>query len=335
MRPLAAMIALLAACGDNLAGPVAVDEYPAAVREAVCRQLTRCGEIESFDTCLTTQIHLTVAFSASELAAMRAGKIAYSGATARACVDGIAGASCDTTSPTGRGLPDACQHINAGTLHDGDACTFGEECISRRCDVPDCGMACCAGGRCVGETPPARAGLGEPCASAGCVAGAFCDAAKRCTAHRAAGAACGMRAECQYGLDCLDGRCAAAPVIGQPCTSACRDLGTTCSSTTRTCVAVGLVGAPCSIGANPSDCAPQYVCDRTGHCSAGIALGQPCGAGDQCADDRAACDTPPDQLTGVCGLPKPDGSPCARDAVCDSLHCDPFTTRCAPDLVCI
>src|SRR5262249_40269135 len=95
MRALAAMIALLAACGDNLAGPVSVDDYPAAVREAVCRQLTRCGDVESFDTCMTTQIRLTIAFSASELAAMRTGKIAYSGASARVCVDGIAGASCD------------------------------------------------------------------------------------------------------------------------------------------------------------------------------------------------------------------------------------------------
>lgn len=335
MRALAAMIALLSACGDNLAGPVAADDYPAAVREAVCRLLTRCGDVEGFDTCMTTNLRLTIAFTASELAAIRAGTIVYSGATVRACVDGIAGASCDVTTPTGRSFPDACQAFLTGTQHDGDACAFDEECLSRSCVLPDCSMACCQG-KCHGETPPARAGLGESCASAGCVAGAFCDPQdQRCVAPGAAGGACGARAGCQYGLDCIDGRCAAPPVIGQPCTSACRDRGSTCSSTTHTCVAVGLVGAPCGIGANPSDCAPEYVCDRTGHCSAGIALGAPCGAGEQCADDRAACDTPPDQLTGVCGLPKPDGSPCARDAVCDSLHCDPFTTRCTPEPVCI
>jgi hypothetical protein len=77
------------------------------------------------------------------------------------------------------------------------------------------------------------------------------------------------------------------------------------------------------------------VCDRTGHCSAGIALGRPCGVGDQCADDRASCDAPPDQLTGVCGLPGADGALCGHDASCDSLYCDPFTTRCAPEPVCI
>ena len=102
MRFLAAILALLAACGDNLAGPIGVEDYPAAVREAVCHQLTRCGEIESFETCLTTQLHLTLAFTASQLAAIRADKILYSGAAARACVDGIAGASCDATSPSGR-----------------------------------------------------------------------------------------------------------------------------------------------------------------------------------------------------------------------------------------
>ena len=335
MRCLAAFLALLVACGDNLAGPVAVEDYPAAVREAVCRQLSRCGEIESFETCLTTQLHLTIAFTASELAAIRAGRVAYSGAAARACVDGIASASCDVTSPTGRGLPDACQAITAGAGRRGDVCALDDECISRRCAVPDCGMACCRGS-CTGEPPPAAGERGEPCTSAGCVAGAFCDPeAQRCAAVGAAGAACAVRAGCQYGLDCIDGRCAAPPVLGQPCTSACRDLGTTCSSVTHTCVAVGLVGAPCGIGAAPSDCAPQYVCDRTGHCSAGIALGAPCGVRDQCADDRAACDAPPDQLTGVCGLPKPDGATCARDAVCDSLHCDPLTTRCTPEPVCL
>jgi hypothetical protein len=336
MRSLAAMIALLAACGDNLAGPVAVEDYPATVREAVCRQLIRCGEIESFDTCMTTQLpFLHVAFTASELAAIRTGRILYSGAAARACVDGIAGASCDVTSLSGRGLPDACQAITAGAGRIGDACGFDEECVSQRCALPDCGMACCTGS-CTGEPPPARAAMGEPCTSAGCVAGAFCDpGSHRCAAVGGSGTACEVRAACQYGLDCIDGRCAVPPALGQPCTSACRDLGTTCSSANHTCVAVGLVGAPCSIGASPPDCAPEYLCDRTGHCSAGIALGQPCGVGDQCADDRAACDTPPGQLTGVCGLPKPDGSSCARDAVCDNLYCDPLTSHCAPEPVCL
>jgi hypothetical protein len=333
MRSLAAMIALLAACGDNLAGPVAVEDYPAAVHEAACRQLARCGDVESFDICLTTQIHLTVAFTASQLAAIRTGRARYSGAAARACVDGIAGASCDVTSPTGRGPPNACQAIVAGAGRFGDACALDDECVSRHCALRDCGMACCTGS-CTPEPPPAGAALGEPCTSAGCVAGAFCDPeSHRCAAFGTAGTACEVRAACQYGLDCIDGRCAAPPMLGQPCTSACRDLGTTCSSVTHTCVAVGLVGAPCGIGTE--DCAPEYVCDRTGHCSAGIALGQPCGVGDQCADDGAACDAPPGELTGVCGLPKPDGSTCARDSVCDSLHCDPLTSRCTPEPVCL
>jgi hypothetical protein len=333
MRSLAAMIALLAACGDNLAGPVAVEDYPAAVREAVCRQLTRCGEIESFETCLTTQLRLTVAFTASQLAAIRTGRILYSGAAARVCVDEIASASCDASSPSGRGLPDACQAITAGAGRIGDACGFDEECVSQRCALPDCGMACCTGS-CTGEAPPAPGVIGEPCTSAGCVVGAFCDPrAQRCAAVGAVGADCAVRAACKYGLDCIAGRCAVPPVLGQPCMSACRDLGTTCSSLTHTCVAVGLVGAPCGIGTE--DCAPEYVCDRTGHCSAGIALGQPCGVGDQCADDRAACDTPPGQVTGVCELPKPDASTCARDAVCDSLHCDPLTSRCTPEPICL
>lgn len=335
MRTLAAMIALLAGCGDNLAGPVAVDDYPAAVREALCRQAARCGEVESVEVCLAANVGLIIGFTASERAAIHAGKIFYDDAAAGACVDGIAGASCDLTSQTSRSSPEACQAIIAGALHDGEACTFGAECISQRCDVPDCGMACCAG-RCAGETPPVRGGPGQSCATTPCAAGAFCDSATQvCTALRAAGAACRTPDECQYGLDCAGGTCAAPPVLGQPCAFACRDQGTTCSSVTHTCVAVGLVGAACTIAANPSDCSPLYVCDRTGHCSEGIAPGQPCGIGDRCAGDRAFCNVPVGESSGTCALPGPDGSPCARNRACDSLYCDPFANRCAPEPVCI
>src|SRR4051812_16361523 len=131
MRALAAMLALLAACGDNLAGPVAVEDYPAAVREAVCRRLTRCGAVESFATCMTTQLGLTIAFTASELAAIRVGAIAYSGTAARACVDGIAGASWDATSSSGRAVPDACRAIIAGTGRAGERCALDEEWTAR------------------------------------------------------------------------------------------------------------------------------------------------------------------------------------------------------------
>jgi hypothetical protein len=335
MRHLAAILALLAGCGDNLAGPVAIADYPAAVREAVCEQLARCGEIESVATCLATNIGLTVAFEPSEVAAVDDGKIAYRGDLARSCVDALAGASCDVTSAAQRGIPAACQAILEGRLHDADACAFDGECSSHRCDVPGCGTACCAG-RCVGDAAPARAGLGAACGAAGCAAGLRCDpAAHQCAPLRPRGAACDAFADCDYGLLCAQHTCETPPGPGQPCSDGCRDAGWTCNSMSHTCVAVGLVGATCGIAASPSDCSPVYRCDRTSRCSAGIALGQPCGLGDTCAGLDAFCDTALDGGAGVCALPRSDGAPCTKDAGCTSLHCDPFTLRCATPAICL
>ena len=331
---LAALAASGAACGDNLAGPVAIEDYPAAVREARCRQLVRCSEIESVAACLATNIGITVAFEPSVLAAVDAGSIRYRGDQARHCVDALAGASCDITSADQRNLPAACNAILESPGLSGDACRLAEECRSHACDVPRCGMACCQGS-CRGVDPPARAGLGEPCGT-GCADGLRCDPeSHQCAALRPRGGACDGLADCDYGLLCAQHTCETPPGPGQPCSGGCRDAGWTCSSTSHTCVAVGLVGATCGITANPSDCSPVYRCDRTGRCSAGIALGQPCGLGDTCAGFGAFCDTAIDGSAGVCALPRSDGAPCTKDAGCTSLHCDPFTLRCATPAICL
>jgi hypothetical protein len=334
MRTLAAMIALLAACGDNLAGPIAIADFSVAVREAVCQRLVRCGEIESLEVCHATNIGLTIAFTASDLAAVDLGKVRYSGAAARSCIDGYASASCDRTSRSATTVPEACAAVLTGALPDGEACAFGQECRSLRCDVPRCNLACCTG-HCVGDTPPPPAQLGESCGQIACAADLRCNAAELCVSPHPRGAACAADDDCDYDLICDQHQCAIPPTLGQACTSACRDEGTTCSSASRTCVEVGLAGAPCSITSRSSDCSPVYFCDRSSHCSAGIALGQPCSLGDRCADVRASCNAQLDGTPGVCALPRPDGARCTRNAGCDSLYCDPFTLRCAPQPVCL
>src|ERR1041385_2206006 len=99
MRTLAAMIALLAGCGDNLRAPIPIDEhYAASVREAACHYLVRCGEAESVEVCLALNVGLLFRFTASERAAVDAGKIVYSAAAARRCVDAIESDECDLSS---------------------------------------------------------------------------------------------------------------------------------------------------------------------------------------------------------------------------------------------
>lgn len=331
MRNLAALLVLAACAG---ADPVSIDAYPAAVREATCRYLARCGDVESIAACQGLNLGLTVAFTASELSAIDMGKIVYDASNAGACIDALANRECDLTSQSSRFLPDVCRTIAVGAVHGGQACAFDEECISRTCVVPACFAACCQGA-CSGDDPPVRPRVGQSCAHVPCDAGSFCDETHSCVALKAVGMRCTGPAECQYGLGCTLGACEPLPELGEPCHDACRDAGTTCSPASQTCVRSGLAGAACTLSTVGTDCSPQYPCDVTGHCSGGIALGEACGEGDMCAGDGAVCDVPVGAAGGVCALPKPDGAACGRSAACDSFYCDPFTLVCAPEPVCL
>jgi hypothetical protein len=334
MRPLA-MIALLAACGDNLRPPIAIDDYAASVREAACGYFVRCGEAESLEACLALNIGPRAPFTASQRAAVDAGKIIYSAAAARRCIDAIASDECDLTSESDRNLTEACALPLIGTLGAEEICAFDEECRSQVCDVPTCQLSCCAG-RCVGDTAPLLPGVDQPCPDFVCAAGLSCDPpTQRCVPLLPAGATCGSFFSCGYGLLCLDHRCQVLPALGEPCDGICRDRGARCSATSHTCVPVGLLGDACALGADDPGCSTIYFCDRTGHCSAGIALGQPCALGDHCADVGAFCDIAIDGSPGTCALPRPNGAPCTLDAGCESVHCDPFTLQCTPQRICL
>jgi hypothetical protein len=333
MRTLAIMtVVLCAACGTD---SVALDDYPAAIRDAGCRYLAKCGLVEDLDTCRKINVGDSPHFSASGRAAIDMGKTRYDGEHAQSCLDALAARSCDVTSESYRVLPDACREIIAGTQHAGAACALDAECISLSCDVPGgCNMACCTG-TCTGDTAPARsAKLGESCETASCDATSFCDdGIMTCVALKPADAFCVSPDECAFGLDCApSGVCAALPAPGAACTGACRDEGTTCSATSRTCVNVALSGEACTTS---SDCSAVYRCDATKHCSAGPALGAACTAAQRCGDDRAFCDVPQGQPMGTCVLPKPDGSQCQRDGNCESRSCDQATMMCGPEPVCI
>jgi hypothetical protein len=331
MRTLViAAIVLFGACGTDA---VSLDDYPDAFHDAFCRHLVKCGDVERADTCKKLNLGLDFRLSASTTAAADMGKITYSGENAQKCLDAFAARSCDVTSQSGRVLPEACREIAIGTEHDGAACAQDAECLSQVCDVPACTMACCTG-TCTGDTAPGVAKAGESCANAVCDDTSFCDnAVMMCVALKPADAFCTSPRECAYGLDCLQtGVCGALPGPGDACTGPCRDEGTTCSPTSRTCVKVALGGAACTTSA---DCSPLYTCDATKHCSAGPALGAACTIGQRCGTDRAFCDVPAGQAMGTCVLPKANGAPCQRNSDCDSQSCDPATLVCGPEPICL
>lgn len=323
-------VLVLAACGTD---SISIDSYPAAVRDAFCGYLAKCGDVESVATCRTTNIGLDIHLSASETAAINMSKIQFSGDSAKTCLDALASRDCDVTSQSNRVAPDACLSIARGTLHAGATCALDDECTSLICSVPSCNMACCTG-TCSGDVAPVNAKLGQSCSTMNCDGLSFCDpATTTCAALKKSGAACQDGSECDFGLDCLTpGTCAPLPKLGEACMGVCRDEGTTCSPTTATCVKVALAGAACT---STADCSRLYLCDATNHCSAGLALGAACTADQACADDLAFCDIPAGQATGVCAVPKPDGGACQADTDCQSHTCDPAALKCVPDPVCI
>jgi hypothetical protein len=323
-------VLLLASCGSD---SVAVADYADATRDAVCRWLARCGDVESLATCRKINIVSDTFLGASLLAAIEMGKLDFDSDSAQRCLDARASRSCDVTSESSRVEPEACPAAFVGLLHAGAACADGLVCISGVCDVPSCDEACCTG-TCVGETAPAIAKIGESCETALCETASFCDRDTFvCAARKPQGAFCGALEECQFGLDCdQTAECRPAPGPGEACTGRCRDVGTTCSAVSHTCVKVALAGESC----NDVACSPFYACDAaTRQCVVGPVVGAACRSGQACGDIHAFCDVATGQSTGTCTLPKADGSACQADGHCESHYCDVATGMCAPEPICI
>ncbi len=181
---LLAVVLGLAACSDD---SISFENYPAAVRDADCKLLVKCHEIESLDACRKANIGLDIHISASVQAIIDMGKAKFDGVKAKQCLDAIANESCDLTSQSARVQPAACRELAGGTVHADGACASDLECISQNCNVPTCNMACCQG-TCVGDTKPGDAKLGESCMINTCVAGTHCDSqTTTCVALKPAG----------------------------------------------------------------------------------------------------------------------------------------------------
>jgi hypothetical protein len=339
MRTLVIATIVLTGCGP---GSVALDDYAIATRGAYCSHLETCGVIESVETCLATNTGfdftingLDLRLTASLRAAIEAGKVRYDGDSAKRCLDALgATRGCDPTAEISRVRPDECLQIFNGRLGADEECARDDECISRQCDVPGCEEACCTGA-CVGDTPPVRAQLGESCEVAECDNGLFCDdGTATCVALKSQGGFCVSIAECRFGLYCnQSGECVGnLPTLGQACSGPCRDEGTQCSTTSRVCVEVGLLGAPCQMS---SDCSPFYVCDAGNHCSAGAPIGAPCSVSARCADVGAFCDIPGGEGSGTCAPLKAEGEVCDAGTACQSGTCDTTTRQCIAEPVCI
>jgi hypothetical protein len=320
-----ACLVVAVACGDD---PLRVEDYDARYFEAWCRYQVRCGVYPDLASCEALDRFPS---DPDLVAAVRAGTVEWHAEEAEACIAQLTDLSCDQSSQDYRfsGLP--CHGAFTGTLHEGDACAFGLECISLECwtESLQCNEACCHG-TCEGDVRPPVARLGDRCRYAPCVEG-FCEASI-CVPLKSEGTECDTDRQCDIGLGCDSdvraggfGTCQRLPATGESCTGPagpvrCAQIGERCRASTGRCERGRILGEACE---DNTDCLSNR-CDETSHC---VALFTPEGPGASCAyhENCAAplvCEIASGAVSGTCIMPKVDGETCRYDAECASYRCD-------------
>jgi len=262
-----------------------------------------------------------------------AGRLAFDGEAARACLEALGRAVVFCSSeliglpdadPETTWIEDACDRAFIGGLTEDEPCNVGAgECAD--------GLTCrseSGEGRC---WRPGRGWTGDECTTASCDSELWCDSG-RCAEHADAGEACDEPRACAGGrFVCVDGTCAVGSVEGEDCTTlscqeglACRgDEGAAACRTTDgrhegdACwVLVGRLGSNCRDG--------LYCLADTWHPSSGQEMGvgscvdgggvlEACSALEPCARGLRC-------IEGACLRAAVIGGPCSTDDVCPLYH---------------
>lgn len=307
-RTVVATVTLgLAACANPT---LPFDDLEAALDEARCERLARCGGFPDADACAA---FFRTRPDRDLKAAVSANITRYDAELGRLCVDALAAQPCDTTARAARVPPQACTYMLRGKRAEGAACEFDAECESRACTpTATCTPGMCCPGTC--DAFGARGDEGEPCANTGdCAVDLSCSTEGVCVALAAEGDACFVDAQCDYGLACktttFPGECVVAAATGEACPEGrcaelgarCVDgtcrlaaLGTSCTDASQctefadcvgnTCTAFPTTGQPCT-----SFCAGESYCEvDRGMCFSLLQLEEPCGAANECASFHCA-----------------------------------------------
>jgi hypothetical protein len=290
------------ACGSSSGGggPIAIDDLPGAMADAVCGNLGSCCTQAGFSYDSAQCRAAAENAMTAELNAQRSTNAMYDAAAARACVDMYAAAvkAC-AEQPSG---DDPCSRLFVGKLQPGDACSQNAECApGSRCLPVDSGGTQCVniaslhakrGDGCTGTCTESQADTS--CFAGGSAGSGGQGGAGGAGGQGAGGAGGSPLANCYTndGLYCdAMHNCAATPELGQPC-------------------------------ADYTPCSGEAFCN-SGVCTAKGTSG-PCGQlGDGCTA-AAYCET----TTRECAPRKPTGSACASSSECLSTdRCDPGTCR--------
>jgi hypothetical protein len=223
--------------------------------------------------------------------------------------------------------------FSVGTLAAGTTCAYGLQCESDLCTM---GASSSVGGAPTCGTCAPIASAGQTCGDdTACGPGLLCEFTATGTGtcltvtSVGAGQACDeVRTQCQAGLYCNGGTCAATGKQGDPCTTdaACAAplVCPTLTGAASTCQNAGQAGATCG---NNLDCIANLVCSpTTRQCQAvtWVAAGQPCNETALCLIGSCGADAVQSQQGNTCPTVIPDGQPCTPD---DQTHtCDSFAT---------
>jgi hypothetical protein len=254
-------------------GPIPLDELRSELSTAVCNQAVRCGQMPDQATCDAVQGDSRLTLQLLTDAVL--GRVTYDEAGARTCVEAIRNLACNTAQATLNALNDACAKMFVGTVPEGGACLFPNECAGGgTCNVSMCmgGGACCLG---VCEKKPAAVALGADCSMNPCVDSAYCDAAEMpptCKARKDNGDACDAQGQCKEGQRCdVKGSLPTCYLLsdrGKPCNPAleagsCIRYDDYCHPTDRKCTPLPGDGQPCT---EQGGCKSYAICDDTKTC---------------------------------------------------------------------
>src|SRR5436190_17712275 len=134
--PISLAIALAgAACGSSskpAGDPLPVDGIVDADNTAACDALVRCHLFSDTAFCPLYFGQTQTGFNtlSAGVAGVKAGRIHYDAAAARACIDALAAISCSALAAGNGPAPEACKQVFTGTVADGQPCVSDAECLT-------------------------------------------------------------------------------------------------------------------------------------------------------------------------------------------------------------
>jgi hypothetical protein len=291
---------VLACSGSGSSSLVPADTACEQFSDALCKRIQECAPI--FIQYSYGDVATCSARSKlSCVPTVNAPGSALSGAQIAACANALPTPSCDDL--LARAIPDDCR-ARPGNFADGQACADDNQCTNKKCKKKkdaSCGVC---------SSPVAAGGACD--VDDNCDYGLLCAKNGVCVSPGAGGAICDANHVCRASFICRGGTCVQAPAEGTACNPSAQDCsfakGDFCDPTAQVCKPLGMVqgGQACGIVSQAlALCAASGTCKvpaglAQGTCVGASADGQPCDA-----TNGPACTPPATCDSGACKIPDP------------------------------